>query len=175
MFTSNEPGLSKRWYTILERNLREPLLTHVSGVDTKTMLHRRHSSRGLRLPSLSLAQQPPRSHRDSDIKRVLRAHGARDVLAHDIERGPVRGRGDHHRQPALHGDAAVEAEQLHGDLALVVVHGDDAVVVVPLEEDGVAGEGALGGDALGLGGLYGGFYVVDLVAPEVAALAVVRI
>lgn len=163
--------LTKRRYTIVYRNVPETLFTDIS---RETMLHRRHR-RDLRPSSLNLALQPPRRHGDSNIKRVLRADRARDVPAHDVERGAVRRRGDHHGQPALDGDAAVEAEQLHGDLALVVVHGDDAVVLAPLQEDGVAGEGAVDLYPLLPRGPDRGSYVVDLVAPEVATLAVVGV
>jgi len=49
-----------------------------------------------------------------------------------------------------HVHAAVEVEQLHRDEALVVVHGDDEVVVAlhGFDKDGVGGEGADGIDAV---------------------------
>lgn len=150
----------------------ETFLTYFPWTYTVMLLYRRNS-RDLRPPGLKLTLQSPRSHSDSHIKRILGADRTRDILAHDIKCGAVRRRGDHHGQAALHSDAAVKAEQLHGDLPLVVVHGDDAVVAVSLQEDGVAGERALDRDSLLLGCLHRGPYVVDLVAPEVAALAVV--
>lgn len=167
-------GLSKRRYAIVDRDMPEPLFTDSLGLSIEAIVRSRHN-RDLRPPSLQLTLHPPRCHSHSNIKRILRANRTRNIPAHDIKRGPVRRRRDHNRQPALHGDAAVEAEQLHRYLPLVVIHGDDAVVVLPLQEDGVAGEGALDGDPLFLGGFHRGPYVVDLVAPEVAALAVVGV
>lgn len=159
---------------IVDRDVPESLFTDSPGLSIEATLRIRYN-RDLRLPDVQLTLYPPRCHSNSDIKRILRANRTRDVLAHDIKRSPVRRRRDHHGQPALDGDAAVEAQQLHRYLALVVVHGDDAVVVLPLQEDGVAGEGALDSDPLFLGCFHRGPDVVDLVAPEVAAFAVVGV
>lgn len=83
----------------------------------------------------------------------------------------MRRRRNDDRQPALHRHAAVESQQLHGDLALVVVHGDDAVEVLALQEDGVARERPRGVDAQLPGVGYRGRNVVDLLPAEVAVLA----
>jgi len=47
------------------------------------------------------------------------------------------------RQTARHGDAALETQQLDRHLALVVIHGDDAVqrAIARLHENGVGGKG----------------------------------
>lgn len=79
------------------------------------------------------------------------------------------------RQSALDGDAAVERQKLHRDLALVMVHGDDTVKVLPLEEDCVAGEWALHVDAVLPTGFHRRSDGVDFLASERAVLAVVRI
>lgn len=66
--------------------------------------------------------------------------GARvgDSPAHDIESRTVRGGGDRDGQTTLDGDSPIEPEDLHGDLALVVVHRHDAVELDPFGgEDGV--------------------------------------
>src|ERR671918_863094 len=47
--------------------------------------------------------------------------------AGDVERAAVRGRGDRHRQAGEDRDAALEAHELHRDLALVVIHGDHGI------------------------------------------------
>ena len=53
----------------------------------------------------------------------------------------------------------MEVEEFDGDEALIVVHGDDEVVVAldGFEEDGVGGEGAGGVDAVLSGHNDGGF------------------
>ena len=57
----------------------------------------------------------------------------------------MRWRGDGNRQATLHGDATLEAHQLHGDLALIVIHGDDTVVmpVFGTHENRICREGAI--------------------------------
>ena len=66
------------------------------------------------------------------------------ALAGDVVGRAVRRRGDRHRQAALHRDALAEAHQLDRDLALVVVHRDDGLVlaVARLQEDRVGRERA---------------------------------
>lgn len=86
---------------------------------------------------------PPLRHSHGDIKSILRTSDGGQVLAGDIKRRSVGRGGDGDGQTPLDGDAAVKGEELHGDLALVVVHGHDAVVVLPLEEDGIAGPGPI--------------------------------
>ena len=57
-----------------------------------------------------------------EVERFDEAIGFGDVAADDIEGAAARARGHGHRQAAVQRDAAVEAHELHRDLALVVVH-----------------------------------------------------
>ena len=90
-------------------------------------------------------------------------------------------RGDGNRQPALHRHAAREAQQLDRDLALVVVHGDDGLVVagLGLEKDRVgrkrAMERRVAGPVARLQRAHCRRDDVDLLAPAGAAIAVVRV
>src|SRR5207245_926120 len=60
------------------------------------------------------------------------------ALAGDIKGGAVCRRGDRDRQSALHCDATFKSQQLDRDLALVVIHGDNAVqrAIARFQEDG---------------------------------------
>ena len=95
------------------------------------------------------------------------------ALADDVEGGAVGRGSDGRGQAGVDGDAAFEAKQLYGDLALVVIHGDDAVELAAAgaQEDGVGRVGAGGGDVLFLGGFDGGTDDIDLFAAEEAAFA----
>jgi hypothetical protein len=50
-----------------------------------------------------------------------------NALACDIVGGSVRRRANRERKAAEQGDAAVEAHQLHRDLALIVIHGQHGI------------------------------------------------
>jgi len=56
-------------------------------------------------------------------------HGRRpgNALTDDVIRGAMRRCRDRDRQTAFDRDADIEAQQLGGDLALIVIHGDDTV------------------------------------------------
>ena len=101
----------------------------------------------------------------------------RRARADDPVRGAVGGGGDGDRDAAVDRDALVEAEQLHRDLPLIVVHRHDTVEVAaggPGEES-VTGEGACDVDPAGAGEGDRRGDVVDLLAPELPALTRVRV
>ena len=78
-------------------------------------------------PSTTTDRQVPVSRRgEASVwrKRV----GERGALPRDVERRAVVDRGAHDRQPERHVHAALEREQLHGRVTLVVIHADDRVV-----------------------------------------------
>src|SRR5690606_14208805 len=84
-------------------------------------------------------------------------------------------------QTVVNGDAFAEAHQLHRDLALVVIHGQYAIVAAAIgfvdgaHEGGVGGERTFGRVAALGGQLYAGADDFDLIAAEGAAIAVVRV
>ena len=82
-------------------------------------------------------------------------HGLRIGLvgSDDVVGGAMGWRGDRYWQTAMHRDTLLKAHQLHGNLTLVVVHGDHAVIA-PLLADGahkggIGREGAVGWVASG--------------------------
>jgi hypothetical protein len=85
----------------------------------------------------------------------------------------VRGRGEDGLQAGRHRDAAVEAFQLRGDLALIVIHGDHAVEFTlecpDIDCVGRIRSGAV--DALLGQRFYGGSDHLDLVATKQSTLA----
>ena len=95
-------------------------------------------------------------HRQSDGR--LHRSGAGAVLAHNVERRAVIHTGTDDRQSERHVDGVLEAQQLDGDQALIVVHGNDQVVPPAdgVVEDRIGGERALHVDALLPGGGHGG-------------------
>ena len=78
-------------------------------------------------------------------------------FAGDVEGGAVVDGGADDGDAEAHVDGGVERDELHGDVALIVIHGDDEVVgaVGSAEEDGVGGDGAFAVDALGAAGFDG--------------------
>src|SRR5947208_2359130 len=82
----------------------------------------------------------PRGQADGLLER---ARGGL-ALTDDVERGAVRGRGEHGAQTRGDRHATVEALQLGRDLALVVVHREHAVEVPGerLQEHGIRWKGA---------------------------------
>src|SRR5689334_210326 len=80
---------------------------------------------------------------------VLERTGRRATLTDDVECGAVRRCREHRCQTARHGHAPVEALQLGRDLALVVIHDEDAVVLAGerLEKNGVGRERTTTADA----------------------------
>ena len=87
------------------------------------------------------------------------------------------GRADREREAADQRDAAVEAHQLHGDLTLVVVHGENGIEVAVLgpQEHRVRRERPLDREPLGSGLLDRRLDDVDLLATEIAAVARMRV
>ena len=99
-----------------------------------------------------------RDQLDGQFDRAGHAARVGGVLARDVERRAVVGAGADDGQAHRHVHSPIASEELDRNQALVVVHGDDEVVLAAsgVEEEGVGGEGAGGGDASGLGGLDGG-------------------
>src|SRR5262245_6999469 len=93
-------------------------------------------------------------------------------LAGPAERGPVVGRGADDRQSDRRVDAALEAEHLDRDVALVVVlrDADVELALVSAREEGVAGPGAADVDPLGPRRLDRGRDLLDVLAAEQAVL-----
>lgn len=123
----------------------------------------------------SLFRNLPFGHRDRNVKGILRTRDIRQVLARNVKRCAMSRRSNWHRQAALHSHSTVERKQLHSNLALVVVHCDDAVEVCALEEDGIARIRPLNVDASLPGCRYSGTDLVNLLTTERAIFAVVRI
>ncbi len=101
------------------------------------------------------------------------AAGVGFVFAGDVEGGAVVGGGADDGEAEGDVDAAVEVEEFDGDEALVVVHGDDEVVVAldGFDEDGVGGEGAVGVDAVLAGHEDGGLDDAFFLVAELAVFA----
>ena len=119
------------------------------------------------------------SHAASQIKGVEHGLGIGEVLSHNVIGGAVCGRGNRNRQAAMHRDTFFKAHQLHGNLALVVVHGDHAVVAAffanGAHKSCVSGEGAVGWNARFVGHLYARCNDFDFFVAIVAVVAVVRV
>ena len=98
--------------------------------------------RGRRV-ALFLRPEASRAHKSD---RLLQRAGGGAAFADDVERRAVRGGREHRPQSARHGDAAIEALELRGDLSLVVIHRQHAVVVAGkgLEEYGIRRKRARG-------------------------------
>src|SRR5690242_1547187 len=108
---------------------------------------------------------------------LLECTGGRPALAHDVERRAMRRRREHGRKSRCHRDAAIEALELRGDLALVVIHREHAVEVTckRLEKHGIGGIRSLARDATRGGICDGGCDEVDLFPTEETVLSSVRI
>ena len=89
---------------------------------------------------LRLSQDASLRHRNGDVKSILRAGHRSKVLSSDVESRTVSRSSYRDRKTTLDCNTAVEGKQLHCDLSLVVVHSNDAVKVLPFEEDGVTRE-----------------------------------
>ena len=83
--------------------------------------------------------------------------GVGDVLAGDVEGGAVVDGGADDGDAEGDVDGGLEVDELHGDVALVVIHGDDEIefAAQAADEDGVGGVGAGAVDAQ-LAGLFDG-------------------
>ena len=123
---------------------------------------------------LCLLPDARRAHKSNSL---LQCAGRRDALADDVERRAVRRRREHRPQSAGHGDAAIETLQLRGDLSLVVVHRQYAVVVAGkgLEEHGIRRKGSPAPDAALGRPRDRRRDDLDFLAPEEAVLAAVRV
>lgn len=123
----------------------------------------------------SLFRNLPFGHCDRNVKGILRTLDIRQVLARNVKRCAMSRRSNRHRQATLHSHSTFERKQLHSNLALVVVHCDDAVEMRALEKDGIAWIWPLNVDASLPGCRYSGTDLVDLLATKRAIFAVVRI
>ena len=72
---------------------------------------------------------PRLRHLHCDLDRFQHTLFARFARAGDIKGGAMINRGANDGQTHADVDAAVKGQQLHGDVALVMVHGDDNVIV----------------------------------------------
>ncbi len=135
------------------------------------------AGRGALTSQRGRCQWVPRGDRRHEVERALQALDVGDVAPDDVERRAGRAGRDRHRQPAVERDAALEAQELHRDLALVVVHRDHGVVVAIARRDEhrVGGQRPVGVDALAARTRDGRRDHVDLLAAERAAVAGVRI
>jgi hypothetical protein len=91
---------------------------------------------------------------DGEFNRQVdgRSHtsGVGFVSSHDIKRGSMIGTGAHNRKAERNVHCLIEREQLHRYQSLIVIHGDNGVVVAVAgaHEDGVGRVWAGGVDAL---------------------------
>ena len=106
--------------------------------------HRKLAALSLLLAGLSgLLSREIKAQQRSIVRETARNSGFITESLRNIEliKSAMRRGRDRHRQTVVHGDALPEAEQLHRDLALVVVHGQHAVVAVTARLAGRAHEG----------------------------------
>ena len=91
---------------------------------------------------------------DGGLDGCLHAGGVSDATPGDVEGGAVAGAGTDQRESERHVDGGVEPDQLQGDVALVVVHGEDPVEFTSdsTTQQGVGGEGTAGINAVSDGG-----------------------
>src|SRR5882757_5174886 len=94
------------------------------------------------------------------------------VLARDVEGAAMRRRGNGDGQSALDRDSPLKSQELYCDLPLVVIHGDNAIVVTVagFQENGVGRKGPSRRISLGIGLAHRGSDDVDLLTPAGAAL-----
>ena len=95
----------------------------------------------------------------------------------DVVSRAVRRRTDREREAAQQRDAPVEAHQLHGDLPLVVIHGQYRVegAIAGADENGIRRIGAGSIETTRHGSLDGRFDDLDFLAAAIAAIAGVRV
>ena len=124
----------------------------------------------VRASPASASRPPPLAPRCARRGRTPAARPSTlgDVAADDVERAAARAGRHGHRQSAVQRDAAVEAHQLHRDLALVVVHRHHRVEVAAArgEEHGVGRQRSAGVDAFAARALDRGRDDVDLLAAD---------
>lgn len=120
---------------------------------------------------------PLSRHLEGHFVGFKEAAGRGDALVGDVEGSAVVDGSADDVEAEGDVDAAMEVEELHGNVALVVVHADDGVELAldGLEEDRVGRMGAGGGDALLLCVLDGGRDFIDFLTAEGAALAGMRV
>ena len=69
------------------------------------------------------------SHADCQLKRLAACAEIGDSATCDFIGGAMGRRADRKREPSDQRDAPVEAHEFHGDLPLVVIHGQDRIEV----------------------------------------------
>lgn len=75
---------------------------------------------------------PGFTHARSDLKGLPGGFDACKTFASDIVGRAVCGRRDWDRESALDGDSPRKAKQLDRDLSLIVIHGDDRLILTCL-------------------------------------------
>src|SRR5688572_8055522 len=78
-------------------------------------------------PGSRWSAHAPRGEPGCQAERVLHGTGVGLALADDIVGGAMGRRREHRLETGGHGDALAEAEQLGGDLSLVVIHDHHSV------------------------------------------------
>jgi len=68
-------------------------------------------------------------HRHSKTHGCLHVLGVRKIFPGNIERGPVIDGRANDRNADRHIDSVVEVKKLHRDMTLVVIHGDNKVIL----------------------------------------------
>src|SRR5439155_13138673 len=118
-------------------------------------------------------------HAAAQLKSLQHRARIGDTLTRNVKRRAMRRCQDGKRQATLHGNATPKAHEFHGDLALVVVHGDHGVVLAPLalhfQEDRIRREGALDRDPARARRFHRGTDDVDFFPAERSVVTVVRV
>ena len=102
-------------------------------------------------------------------RAALRGSDVGHAFPGDVISRAMRRRAHREIEAAKQGDAAVEADELHGDLALVVVHRQHGIelALIGAHENGVGRVRAIGVDAFALGLLNRGLNDLDFFTAKV--------
>lgn len=135
----------------------------------------RHNLNIVRICFCFLLRQSASGHHHGHIEGALHADRAGNTFPNNIESCAVRRSCNDDRKTTLNCNAALKRQQLHGNLALVMIHRNNAVEMLTLQEDGVAREWSLYIDAFRLSFLDGWSDEVNFLSTEVSIFAVVWI
>src|SRR5262249_54509217 len=120
---------------------------------------------------------PPHGHFSCEQQRSPCRSDRGNSLACDVVSCAVRRRADRKRKSTEKSHTAIETHQLPRDLALVVVHRQHCIerTAFGAKENGIRRERPFDKDAPALGCLHHWGDYVDLLAPEITAIAGVRV